>query len=189
MPTSGHAHRRKFGSVAAPAIWYKPAPGAAFRPIRGPATPMMLRDLLTSDARFDAALRRARREWHLGRQPRRQAGLPVRRRAGHQGRWARLCPPGDCGGCRRRDGRARAAGAVAGRCRLRERAQCAARAGARGREILSAPARHHRGRHRHQRQDLGRGVHAPNLGGARPCGGEHRHHRGGDAELAKSTAR
>ena len=48
-------------------------------------------------------------------------------------------------------------------------AECAARAGARGRALLSAPAGNHRGGHRHQRQDLGRRLHAPDLGRARPC--------------------
>ena len=46
---------------------------------------------------------------------------------------------------------------------------------------VQAPARHHRGGHRHQRQDLGRGVHAPDLGGDRRGGGQHRHHRAGRA--------
>ena len=48
--------------------------------------------------------------------------------------------------------------------------------------ILSAAARDHRGRHRHQRQDLGRGLHPADLAGARPCLGQHRHHRAGVAK-------
>ena len=35
--------------------------------------------------------------------------------------------------------------------------------------------------HRHQRQDVGRGLHPPDLDQARPCGGEHRHDRRGHA--------
>ena len=34
------------------------------------------------------------------------------------------------------------------------------------RRAFCRPARDHRGRHRHQRQDLGRRLHAPDLGGA-----------------------
>ena len=48
---------------------------------------------------------------------------------------------------------------------------------------------HHRRRHRHQRQDLGRGLHPPDLGRARPSGREHRHRRDRLAEAARSTAR
>ena len=61
-------------------------------------------------------------------------------------------------------------------------AERAPRAGARGGEILSAPAERDRRRHRHQRQDLGRRLHAPDLGRARPTGGEHRHRRPGLAD-------
>ena len=43
------------------------------------------------------------------------------------------------------------------------------------------PANHRRG-HRHQRQDLGRGLHAADLAAARPCLRQHRHHRPGVAE-------
>ena len=39
-----------------------------------------------------------------------------------------------------------------------------------------------RRRHRHQRQDLGRRLHAPDLAAARPCLRQHRHHRTGFAE-------
>ena len=67
--------------------------------------------------------------------------------------------------------------------------QRAPRAGAGGGEILSAPARHHRRGHRHQRQDLGRRLHAADLGGARISGRQHRHHRRGVADAAKNTAR
>ena len=51
-----------------------------------------------------------------------------------------------------------------------------------GGEILSAPAGGDRGRHRHQRKDVGRGLHAPDLGRARQAGGEHRHRRAGLAD-------
>ena len=61
--------------------------------------------------------------------------------------------------------------------RRRERAQCAARAGPGRGPALSAPARHHRGGHRHQRQDIGRGLRPPDLDRARSSGGEHRHGR------------
>ena len=43
-------------------------------------------------------------------------------------------------------------------------------------------ARDHRGGDRHERQDVGRRLHAPDLGGDRGGGGEHRHHRPGHAE-------
>ena len=65
---------------------------------------------------------------------------------------------------------------------VRRHAQSAPRAGAGRGEILSAAARDHRRRHRHQRQDLGRRLHAPDLAAARPCLGQHRHHRAGFAE-------
>ena len=68
------------------------------------------------------------------------------------------------------------------RHRVRARRQRAARARARGGALPSAPAGNDRGGDRHQRQDLGRGVHAADLGRARPRGGEHRHHRSRDAE-------
>ena len=45
--------------------------------------------------------------------------------------------------------------------------ECAPRARAGGRAILSAPAGDDRRGHRHQRQDLGRGLHPADLGGAR----------------------
>ena len=60
----------------------------------------------------------------------------------------------------------RAAGTAGGH-RLHRGAGCAPRAGALRRRLLSAPAGNHRRRHRHQRQDLGRRLHAPDLGGAR----------------------
>ena len=63
-----------------------------------------------------------------------------------------------------------------------QHAQSAPRAGAGRGEILSAAARNHRGRHRHQRQDLGRRLHAADLAAARSCLGQHRHHRAGVAE-------
>ena len=49
-------------------------------------------------------------------------------------------------------------------------------------KFLSAAARNHRGRHRHQRQDLGRRLHAADLAAARSRLGQHRHHRAGVAE-------
>ena len=85
------------------------------------------------------------------------------------------------GGRRRRRRRRAPAGRVAGRRGLRPGRQCPARAGACRGAVLSAPAGGDRRRHRHQRQDLGRRLHPPDLGGARPRGREHRHHRRGDA--------
>ena len=61
-------------------------------------------------------------------------------------------------------------------------AQSAPRAGAGRGEILFPAAIDDRGRHRHQRQDLGRRLHAPDLAAARSCRGQHRHHRAGVAE-------
>ena len=46
-----------------------------------------------------------------------------------------------------------------------------------------------RRRHRHQRQDLGRRLHAADLDLARPPSRQHRHHRRGLARRAKHTAR
>ena len=65
---------------------------------------------------------------------------------------------------------------------VRRHAQSAPRAGAGRGEILSAPARNHRGRHRHQRQDFRRRLRAADLAAARPCVSQHRHHRAGLAE-------
>ena len=48
--------------------------------------------------------------------------------------------------------------------------------------FFSAAAADHRRRHRHQRQDIGRRLHAPDLATARPCLRQHRHHRSGLAE-------
>jgi UDP-N-acetylmuramoyl-L-alanyl-D-glutamate--2,6-diaminopimelate ligase len=50
----------------------------------------------------------------------------------------------------------------------------AARTGDRGGAFPCAPAGNDRGGDRHQRQDFGCGVHAADLGSARPRGGEHR---------------
>ncbi len=85
--------------------------------------------------------------------------------------------PGDRRRRRRDRRRTAAADAAAGECRVRACRQRAARAGADRREILSAPAGDHRRRHRHQRQDVGRSLHAANLDGARPSRRQHRHHR------------
>ena len=61
-------------------------------------------------------------------------------------------------------------------------AKSAPRAGAGGGAILSAPARDDCGGDRDQRQDVGRRVHAPDLGTARPRFRQHRHHRSRFAE-------
>ena len=61
-------------------------------------------------------------------------------------------------------------------------ANAQARARARCGEIFSAPARDHRRRHRHERQNLGRRVHAPDLERAQASRCEHRHDRPGLAE-------
>ena len=63
------------------------------------------------------------------------------------------------------------------RCRLRPGRECAALARIGRSALLSAPAEDDRGGHRHQRQDLGRCLHAPDLGRARSSSGEHRHGR------------
>ncbi len=65
------------------------------------------------------ARRRARGDRHQRRQPRDQAGRPVRGDRGHQGRRAALRRRGDRGRRRCDHGGARAAGAAAGRRRLR----------------------------------------------------------------------
>ena len=150
---------------------------------------MKLSDLLTDSATLDARAGAIEVDGRHRRQPRGQARRRVRRGAGQQGRRDWPSPA-----------QAVAAGAVAV---VGERApatlpagavfvlvdECAARARAGRRAVLSAPAGGDRRRHRHQRQDLGRGLHAPDLGGARPRGREHRHHRRGDAAGARSTAR
>ena len=85
--------------------------------------------------------------------------------------------------CRRR--RCRRPGAcAAGRssdtvCR---HAQSAPRAGVGGGTVLSEATRDHCRRHRHQRKNLGRSLHAPDLGAAGSCFRQHRHHRAGIAE-------
>ncbi len=61
-------------------------------------------------------------------------------------------------------------------------ARAAAGAGADGSPALSGPARHHRCRDRHQRQDLGGGLHAPDLRPPRTQGGVARHHRPGETQ-------
>ena len=68
-----------------------------------------------------------------------------------------------------------------GRCRSSRR-QSAPRAGACRGAILSAAARDHRRRHRHQRQDLGRRLHPADLAARSAMPGQHRHHRAGVAE-------
>ena len=64
---------------------------------------------------------------------------------------------------------------------LLTRSRAAPGAGPDGGALLSAPAGDHRRRHRHQRQDLGRRLHAADLRRARPQGGLARHHRPGQA--------
>ena len=84
------------------------------------------------------------------------------------------------GARRRRGGRPRAAGAgdaAAGRHCVRACRQCAARARPDRGEILCPPAGDHRGHHRHERQDLGRRLHAPDLDRARVRRRERRHRR------------
>ena len=143
---------------------------------------MKLAELLTDAATLDArtaALEVARRH---GRQPRGQA----RRRVRRGGRAPR---PTACASRRRPWRRApRRSSARAAPPSLPAGAAFVQVANAR-RALALAAARFYprqpdddRRRHRHQRQDLGRRLHAPDLGGARPCGRQHRHHRRGDAE-------
>ena len=66
------------------------------------------------------------------------------------------------------------AGTVPPSCRVDDPRRTLALVAAR---FFRAPAGHGRRRHRHQRQDLGRRLHSADLGGARPQGGEPRHHR------------
>ena len=98
----------------------------------------------------------------------------------HQDRWRALHRFRDCRrrrcGSRRPSARRRMPRAV------RHHAQSATRAGAGCGEILSTPAVDDRGRYRHQRQDLGRRLHAPDLAAPRPCVGQYRDHRAGFAE-------
>ena len=56
------------------------------------------------------------------------------------------------------------------------------------RPVLRPPARDRGGRHRHQRQDLGRGVHPPALGRPRPSGRQHRHARACRPRTRRATA-
>ena len=89
----------------------------------------------------------------------------------------------ECGHCRRRRrDRRRARAARRSPRAVCRHAKSAPRAGAGRGEILPEATRDDRRRHRHQRQDLGRGVHAPDLAAARPCLRQHRHHRPGVAE-------
>ncbi len=61
--------------------------------------------------------------------------------------------------------------------RRAHRRRAAPGAGHDGGALLPGPARHHRRRHRHQRQDLGRRLRAPDLRPPRPQGRLARHHR------------
>ena len=140
---------------------------------------MRLRDLFSDDVRARCAGRRDRRHRPRRGQPRRQAGRSVLRAGGHENRRRAVHRSGHRlrRGCRRRraseDRFARA---------VRGDAESAPRAGACRGKILSAPAGGYRGRDRHQRQDLGRRLHAADLAAARACIGQHRHHRAGVAE-------
>ena len=143
---------------------------------------MKLSDLVgrtAVDARF-AARRDQRRH---GRQPQGEAGHLFVAVPGAKADGAHFVAAGARGG--RGGGRwPRRARRLPSRRRLRAgRRMCAARSRSR-RRVLSAPAGDHRRRHRHQRQDLGRRLHAADLG-ARASGGEHRHDRRRRAASAK----
>ena len=142
---------------------------------------MKLRDLFSDDATIDPQAEAAACHRPCGGQPRGQAGRSVlrarrqqdRRRALHR---CRRLPPA----------RSRSRAIIRRKAAVRvpfvvtpnpRRALALAAA-----KFLSAAARNHRGRHRHQRQDLGRRLHAADLAAARSCIGQHRHHRAGVAE-------
>ena len=141
---------------------------------------MKLRDLFSDDATIDpqaeaVAVVRPRRG-----QPRGEAGRSVLRARRQQDRRRALHRCGDC--LRRGGGRGRSSAAggigvpfVATPNPRRALALAAAK-------FYPRQPRHHRGRHRHQRQDLGRRLHAADLAAARSCLGQHRHHRAGVAE-------
>ena len=129
-----------------------------------------------------AGVRRRRDRRHHGRQPRGAARLAVRRHA----RQPRRTAPASCPMPSPRappPSSSRADAEVAGA----ERVPCCTAAEPRRALALMAarfyPAQpaHHRRRHRHQRQDLGRRLHAPDLRRARPQGRLARHHRPGQA--------
>ena len=141
---------------------------------------MRLRDLFSDDATIDPQAEAVDVSRPCRGQPRGEAGRSVLRARRQQDRWRALHR---CGDCRRRGGdRGRSSAARRSPRAVRRHAKSAPRAGAGGGEILSAAARDDRGRHRHQRQDLGRGLHAADLAAARPCLRQHRHHRAGVAE-------
>ncbi len=106
------------------------------------------------------------------------AGLPVRSAGRHRRRTARrfIADAVARGAVRDPRGRGRRADAADAVPVLRDRRSAPAPGAHRGR-ALSAPARDDRRRHRHQRQDLGRRLHAPDLCRARPQGRLARHHR------------
>ena len=126
------------------------------------------RELLDRRCRQRCALRRARHARRHRRQPRGEEGRPVRGDRRRQGRRAALR--------RRRRWRAARSRSWRKRCRRTplpdgvafvrvgnaRRALALAAA-----KFFSAPAGNHRRRHRHQRQDLGRRLHAPDLGSDR----------------------
>ena len=91
---------------------------------------------------------------------------------------------------RRGGGRCRAAaGRLAARRRFHSGRQCTPRTRAGRREILSASAADDCRRHRHQRQDVGRRVHAPDLEHVGISVGKHRHGRRRRRRKANGTAR
>ena len=131
-----------------------------------------LRDLLSHEVRVDPRLG-AREIRGVTADSRKVApGYALLRRSRRQGRRTAIRAAGDRRR-RRRDRRGeRGRRDLPDACRFIEVAESAPRAGARGGEILSPPAGHDRRGHRHQRQDLGRRLHPPDLGRARPQGRE-----------------
>ena len=100
--------------------------------------------------------------------------------AGSKTDGARFIDAADCR--RRRGGRKRPSPDSRRPRPVRGDTQSAPRAGAGGGEILSKATRDDSGGDRHQRQDVGRRLHAADLGKPRPCLRQHRHHRAGFAK-------
>ena len=79
--------------------------------------------------------------------------------------------------CGRRGGATASGHTIAHGCKFRTSRQRAAHTRAHGGQVFSPPAADYRRRHRHQRQNLGRCVHASDLDGAGTSRRQHRHHR------------
>ena len=140
---------------------------------------MALGHLAERDRRSPAAGTGCQRHFRPDRrQPRRASGLSLRRAGRDQGRWRALHRRCDRQG--RRCGARRPRRRADGRHGSGDgRRPAAPRARLDGGTLLRRAAQYRRRRDRHQRQDLGRRLCAPDLGddGLRRC--QHRHRRGG----------